>query len=56
MEFNDLQTFIHKENARLKKSGKVLWATINNSYDYMVVMAKTSMNLAKTEVAAALHI
>ena len=53
MEFDELQTFIDEENARLKKSGKVLCATITNSYDYMVVMVKRSMNLAKTVVAAA---
>ena len=53
MEFDELETFIEEENARLKKSGKVLCATISNSYDYMVVMVKRSMNLAKTVVAAA---
>ena len=53
MEFDELQTFIDEENARLKKSGKVLCATVTNSYDYMVVMVKKSMNLAKTVVAAA---
>ena len=46
MEFDELETFIEEENARLKKSGKVLCATISNSYDYMVVMVKRSMNLA----------
>ena len=53
MEFDELQQFIYEENARLKKSGKVLCTTITNSYDYMVVMVKKSMNLAKTVVAAA---
>ena len=53
MEFDELQQFINEQNARLKKSGKVLCATITNSYDYMVVMVKKSMNLAKTVVAAA---
>ena len=53
MEFDELNTFIDEENARLKKSGKVLCATVTNSYDYMVVMVKRSMNLAKTVVAAA---
>ena len=53
MEFDELETFIEEENARLKKLGKVLCATISNSYDYMVVMVKRSMNLAKTVVAAA---
>ena len=53
MEFDELQTFLDEQNARLKKLGKVLCATITNSYDYMVVMVKRSMNLAKTVVAAA---
>ena len=53
MEFDELDTFIDEENARLKKSGKVLCATVTNSYDYMVVLVKRSMNLAKTVVAAA---
>ena len=53
MEFDELQTFINEENARLKKSGKVLCASITNAYDYMVVMVKRSMNLKKDVVAAA---
>jgi hypothetical protein len=53
MEFEELQTFINEENARLKRSGKVLCATVTNAYDYMVVMVKRSMNLAKDVVAAA---
>ena len=53
MEFDELETFINEENARLKKLGKVFCATISNSYEYMGVMVKRSMNLAKTVVAAA---
>ena len=53
MEFNELQSFIDEENARLKKMGKVLCATITNAYDYMVVLVKRSMNLQKDVVAAA---
>ena len=52
MKFDELETFIDKENAKLKKSGK-LCTTISNSFDYMVIMVKRSMNLAKAVVAAA---
>ena len=52
MNFEDLEAFITTQNEKLAKSNRFLCANIYNSYHFMVVLVKTSMNLNQDVVSA----
>ena len=52
MTFEELESFIEAQNAKLAMSNRFLSATICNAYQYMVVVVKTSMNLNQDIVSA----
>ena len=52
MTFEELESFINAQNAKLAKSNRFLCATVYNAYQYMVMVVKTSMNLNQDIVSA----
>ena len=55
MTFEELESFINAQNAKLAKSNRFLCATIYNAYQYMVVVVKTRMNLNQDIISAHLY-
>ena len=52
MSYEELESFIQAQNAKLAKSNRFLCATVYNAYQYMVVVVKTSMNLNQDIISA----
>ena len=52
MSYEELESFIQAQNAKLAKSNRFLCATVYNAYHYMVVVVKTSMNLNQDIISA----
>jgi hypothetical protein len=52
MTYEELESFIDAQNAKLAKSNRFLCANIYNAYQYMVVLVKTSMNLNQDVISA----
>ena len=52
MTFEELESFIDAQNAKLAKSNRFLCATVYNPYQYMVMVVKTSMNLNQDIISA----
>ena len=52
MTFEELESFINAQNAKLAKSNRFLCATVYNPYQYMVMVVKTSMNLNQDIISA----
>ena len=55
MSYEELESFIQAQNAKLAKSNRFLCATVYNAYQYMVVVVKTSMNLNQDIISAHLY-